>query len=109
MKRRWASLLLASAIGICLPAVTPTVSLAHEPHHSINWRQHHQQSRIYQGVRNGQLSAREYRRLEKEEAHIAREEYRFRHNDGHLGSWERAKLQHDLNHASQDIYRDRRD
>jgi hypothetical protein len=40
---------------------------------------------------------------------IAREEYRFRHNDGHLGPRERTRLQHDLNGVSRDIYRDRHD
>lgn len=107
MTRPWTSLLFASTFGVGLLAITPALSHAHPPHHSINWRQHQQQSRIYQGVRNGQISRREYRRLEHQEASIAREEYRFRHNDGHLGPRERARLQHRLNDASQDIYRAR--
>lgn len=105
MNRTWTSLVLAGVVGLLV--ATPSLSFAHGPYRSIGWRQHHQQARIYQGVRHGQISGREYRRLERQQASIAFQRYRFRHNDGHLGPRERAVLQHRLNHASRHIYRAR--
>ena len=107
MKQSWTSWLFASAFGVGLLTITPDLSFAHSWYRSINWRQHQQQSRMYQGVRHGQISGREYRRLEHQEASIAHQEYRFRYNDGHLGRRERAILQHRLNNLSRNIYRAR--
>jgi hypothetical protein len=74
----------------------------------VNHRQFNQQSRIQQGVRQGDLSRGEARHLEREQGHIAREEQRYR-ADGHLSRWERADLRHDQNRASRDIWRERHD
>lgn len=85
--------------------VAATAGLAQAGTHApgVNGRQANQQSRIAQGVRSGQLTKPETRRLEHEERHIAREERRFK-SDGKLTGPERAKLQHDLNKTSRDIY-----
>jgi hypothetical protein len=107
MLHRLAPFAFAGALGALILATTPSISLAHYPHHSIGQRMHNQQHRIYQGVRQDQISPSEYRSLEREERGIARERYRFRHDDGHLGPVERARLQQDLNEASRDIHQDR--
>jgi len=106
MRHRFTPIVLASTLGALFLATTPTVSLAF-PHHSIGWRQHNQERRIYQGVRQEQISGREFARLDRQEDRIARDRYRFIHNDGHLGPRERFRLQHELNHSSRAIYRAR--
>ena len=45
--------------------------------------------------------------LERQQYRSARMRYNFRHNDGHLGPRERARLHHRLNHTSRSIYRAR--
>jgi hypothetical protein len=58
---------------------------------------------LRQGLRSGSLTGREYVRLEAQEARIRAEEFRYRHNDGHLGPRERADLQRDLRVESRRI------
>ena len=109
MSHRFTSFALAGALGVLALTATPAISLAHIPSHphSISGRLHNQQHRIVQGVREGQLSPAETSQLEREEFGIRRARYRMRQDDGHLGPVERARLQHRLNEASQDIYQDR--
>jgi len=76
---------------------------------SIDRREHRQIQRIAQGVRSGQLTARETARLLAEQAMIRAEEYRYRHSGGGLSRWERRDLQRDLNRASRDIHHQRHD
>jgi len=77
---------------------------------SIDRREREQQARIWQGVRSGELSARELARLEGQEARIRAEEARFRrHDDGRLTPRERRDLQRDLNRESRRIYRAKHD
>ncbi len=77
---------------------------------SIDRREREQQARIWQGVRSGELSARELARLEAQEARIRAEEARFRrHDDGRLTPRERRDLQRDLNRESRRIYRAKHD
>jgi hypothetical protein len=78
----------------------------HDP--GINKRQRHQQRRILQGVKSGELTRRETIRLEKEQARIARKEHRFK-SDGVLTKRERAILHRDLNRSSRHIYRQKHD
>ena len=106
MRHRFTSVVLAGTLGALFLATTPTVSLA-RPYHSIGWRERNQEHRIYQGVSQDQISGREFARLDREEDRIARDRYRFSHNDGHLGPRERVHLQHEINHSSRDIYRAR--
>lgn len=75
----------------------------------INQRERHQQRRIVQGLRSGELTGREFVRLERQQARLRREEFRYRHNDGRLGPRERADLQRDLNRTSRRIYRQKHD
>jgi len=75
----------------------------------INARQHRQQARIAQGVRSGELTSRETYRLERQEQRIDRQEDRFRQSGDGLSPRERARLEHELNHESRNIYRQKHD
>jgi hypothetical protein len=78
----------------------------HDPR--VNARQHNQQARIRQGVRSGELTAHETRKLERDERGIRREERQYK-ADGQLTPAERRDLQKDLNHASRDVNRQKHD
>lgn len=75
----------------------------------VDAREAHQRARIADNVRTGALNPREAARLTAEQARIRREEYRYRHDDGVLGPWERADLRRDLDRASARIYREAHD
>jgi hypothetical protein len=70
----------------------------------VDHRQANQRARIAHNVRTGELTAREAARLGAEQARIRREEYRYRHNDGRLGPWERAELAREQNQADRHIF-----
>ena len=74
----------------------------------IDRREHRQQQRIVQGVRSGELTARETLRLERGEWGIRRDE-REAKEDGHVTARERSELQRELNHESRFIYRAKHD
>ena len=75
---------------------------------TVNQRRENQQDRIAQGVKSGQLTARETGRLENKEAGLNRQIRNDRRNDnGHLTTGERARVNHEQNHLSRDIYRDK--
>jgi hypothetical protein len=74
----------------------------------INKREHRQQVRIRQGVRSGELSAREALRLQTEQARIRFYEARARAN-GHVSARERARLHRELNQANRHIRRQKHD
>ena len=76
---------------------------------NINGRETHQQQRIGQGVRSGQLTARETYRLEREETRIDNQEARFRRSGGGLSPYERLRLEREQNRASRDIYHQKHD
>ena len=101
---------MRKAIGVLLAAVfilgASTVSMAGS--HSINVRERRQQQRINQGIRSGELTRREARRLEAEQARIRTDE-RFARADGTVTPRERARLQRELNRSSRDIYRQKHD
>jgi hypothetical protein len=73
--------------------------------HNVNPRIYHQDGRIYQGVRSGELTRGEARDLRHDDRQIHREEWRDRWaNGGRLTPYERRDLQHDLNQQSREIY-----
>jgi len=94
------------ALSLLAASVSAQAAGRHDP--GVNQRQANQQSRIGQGVRQGDLTRGETRHLEREQGHIAREESRYK-ADGHLSNWERADLHRDQNQASRDIRRERHD
>ncbi|MBK8742911.1 MAG: hypothetical protein IPM02_27090 [Betaproteobacteria bacterium] len=71
-------------------------------------RQQNQKTRIQEGVKSGELTRREAVRLRTEQRAIKAEE-RMAKADGKVTMAERAKLQHDQNKASADIYRQKHD
>ncbi|MEE4376711.1 MAG: hypothetical protein V2J55_04250 [Candidatus Competibacteraceae bacterium] len=96
------ALLIAALIGFSVNAEAGTWSLG------VNHRQHNQQHRIWQGVRSGELTGREFRRLQVEQRAIRHKERVFK-SDGQLTGWERANLHRGLNRAGRDIYRQKHD
>jgi hypothetical protein len=90
-------------------AVCATPAFAYDNHRSINDIEHREQLRIQQGIRNGELTRTEARRLEAEQARIRINE-RFDRMDGHhLTPRERERLYRELHHASRDIYHQKHD
>lgn len=75
----------------------------------VDAREARQKARVQQGVNSGELTRREAAKLAAEQAAIRGEEYRYRHNDGHLGPWERLDLQRDMNKTSRDIFKQKHD
>ncbi len=71
-------------------------------------RQLNQERRIYQGIRSGELTARETRKLKKEERRIFRERRRAA-ADGVVTPRERNRINRHLDHASRNIYRQKQD
>lgn len=74
----------------------------------INARQYREQYRIIRGIRSGELTRPEARRLEARFWGIRRAERRAR-SDGYLSPRERARLHHMLNRESRAIYRQTHD
>lgn len=71
-------------------------------------REKHQSKRIAQGVKSGELTRGETRRLVQGERRIERERQRFL-KDGELSDKEKAKLHHDLAVQSHSIYKQKHD
>lgn len=108
MNRKLINALISLAFVI---ALLPAAALAQDGDHprSINARQREQQQRIRAGVRSGDLTRREARRLEAEEARIRAREAHARHSGGQFTARERLRIERQLNHSSRDIYRQRHD
>jgi len=104
MKSLIVSILMAGMASLWLSAMAH----AGTPDPGIDARQHRQQARIAEGVRSGELTPAETRRLEREQRRIRREERRYM-ADGKLTAPERADLQHDLNRSSRHIYNEKHD
>jgi hypothetical protein len=82
------------------------VSMASAPR--INKREYHEQQRINQGIRSGELTRREAERLEAGLAKIRIDE-RYAKSDGNVNPRERARLNRELNRESRAIYRQKHD
>ena len=71
-------------------------------------RKDNQQDRIAQGIQSGQLTAGETKNLETKQAGINKEERTMRsEDDGHLTAADRARLNHQQNRMSNQIYDDK--
>jgi hypothetical protein len=102
MKNAKHILLSAAVAGLLLSIVLPASAA------EVDRRAHHQQQRIGQGVKSGQLTPHETAHLERNEAHVNRETQRDRaQNGGHLTSAEKAKVNRQGNRMSRQIYRDK--
>lgn len=102
MKKLKGILLSAAVAGLLLATIMPAAA------GEVNRRQHHQQARIAQGVKSGQLTPHETAHLEHREARQRREIHRDRvANGGHLTSAERAHINRQDNRTSRQIYREK--
>jgi hypothetical protein len=100
--KRFVSIILASLFVLG----ASTISLAGQ--RWIDRRERHQQTRIRQGIRSGELTRRETARLASQQARIRVSE-RFARADGHLSVRERLRLDRQLDRASRRIYRQKHD
>lgn len=76
----------------------------HDGYSKFDQRIERQQMRIKKGVRNGELTKNESKKLRKQQRHIKKLNKQFK-KDGHLSRHERKTLQQELNLASKRIYR----
>ena len=77
-------------------------------HGTINQRERRQQRRIADGVKDGELTRKEVRKLEKQQAKIHTAEARAK-ADGEFTAKERAKIQKKQDKASRQIYKEKHD
>ena len=75
---------------------------------TVNQRERRQQERIADGVNDGELTQKETRKLEKQQAKIHTAEAKAK-SDGQFTGKERAKIQKKQNKASEQIYKERHD
>jgi hypothetical protein len=97
------SMLLSGAV---LCAAVSTTSLFGAD--AIDRRERREQARIRQGVRSGELTRQEVKKLEKEQGRIKAAEFRAK-ADGNFTPKEKAHVEKKLNQASRDIYRQKHD
>ena len=101
------SVMLAAVFALVGLAMTSNAQTRHR--WSINHREARQERRIGQGVKSGELTARETYRLEREQVRLRNLESRYRESGDRLSWRERYKLERDLNRTSRDIYRQKHD
>ncbi len=103
------NLVLSSALFVAPFALFAQTSTAIPPTgKQIAERKTDQQERIGQGVKSGQLNAREAGRLQHQEAGINKEERGMRAQDnGHLTKADRKLLTRQQNQESRRIYKDK--
>ncbi|MGB8328284.1 MAG: hypothetical protein WCE48_12000 [Steroidobacteraceae bacterium] len=94
------SLIAAIAMVIAGPVLAGTPVL--------DRREHNQRMRIEQGVRSGELTRAETRRLVAGQRELRRDE-RAAKGDGIVNARERARLQHEADIQSRRIYRQKHD
>jgi len=92
--------IMAALAAISVPALAGTPRL--------NAREHNQRDRIAQGVRSGELTRPETRRLITGERRLHRHE-RYARSDGIVTAGERARLERNADRMSARIYRQKHD
>ena len=111
MKTREIILSAVAVITLCAPSVfaqTGTATTTPTDPQSIAQRKDNQQDRIAQGIDSDQLTAGETKNLETKEADVNKEEHTMRtEDDGHLTAADRAKIDTQQNHLSNQIYDDK--
>ena len=98
------SLILAALFIFCGLATT-TAAQTNGNNRSINARQHNQEMRIADGIKDGSLTKGEAARLQRREAVIRRMEARLRESGNVLTPQERRFLQFQLDQTDRMIYR----
>jgi len=74
----------------------------------VNARQHNQHDRIRQGVKSGELTRPELRKLAEGQRDVRQLERAYK-SDGTLTAAERRDLHHEQNQASREIYKQKHD
>jgi hypothetical protein len=104
----------AALIALCVPSAfaqqsdTSSAATPADKPATIAQRKDNQQDRIAQGIDSGQLTAGETKNLETKEADVNKEEHTMRSDDdGHLTAADRAKLNNQQNHLSNNVYEDK--
>ena len=100
--------LIGTALAVILCGAAPAMANHGPRDASVNQRQHLVEQRIEQGLRSGELTRREYRRLQHEAHEIARLEHAFR-ADGRLSERERGELHARLDRLGREVYRENHD
>ena len=93
--------LAAAAIAMTFSAVAAQAQ-SNTP--GVDWRQHNQSERIYNGIQNGSLTMPEAGGLIRGQARIHRMERRFG-SDGVVTGRERLRLHRNLNRQNRRIFR----
>ena len=107
MNRTWTRLLASIGLlgALAIPAAAQSVAPASGTRTPVvRNRQVRQQQRIKQGVKSGELTPAETRRLEREQGRIQADKLNAK-ADGKVTPQERARLQREQHRASRDIYR----
>jgi hypothetical protein len=114
MKTRELILSAAALIALGVPSAfaqqssTSSTATTTDKPETIAQRKDNQQDRIAQGIDSGQLTAGETKNLETKEAGVNKEEHTMRsEDDGHLTAADRATLNNQQNHLSNQIYDDK--
>jgi hypothetical protein len=98
---------LVCGMAVCA-AAAPDAAWAWNPRPSINQLERREQVRISRGIRSGELTRPEARRLEAQQGRIRVNE-RFARADGRITPTERHRLNTQLRHANRSIYRQKHD
>lgn len=99
---------LFAFLGLGLLPLQANAQSNHPRVNEVNHRLADQNARIRRGVRSGQLTHREAESLRLKDAKVRYQEQRDRIlHHGHLTRHEDVRLNHELNHDSRSIYRDK--
>ncbi|MGO8670517.1 MAG: hypothetical protein ACLQVD_04010 [Capsulimonadaceae bacterium] len=97
---------ITGSLVVIAAFAAPLAAQADPVHPGVNARWRHQEQRIYQGARSGELTGGEYDRLQGRENRVRVDEAidRSRH-DGRLTGFERRRLERQENRDGRAIYR----
>lgn len=98
----------AACYGTSLAQMTAPQSTGGTKTLLIDARQKEQKARIKHGVKSGELTRHETKRLAVKQTKIKRDEAKAK-SDGKVTPKERKRLLHEQNHASKDIYKQKYD
>lgn len=101
--------MIFAALLMVLGLAATDLAQAKRNSYSISNREARQQKRIRQGIRSGELTAKETYKLSKQQYKIRRTEARYRRSGNGLTWKERYKLQRQLNRSSRTIYKQKHD
>ncbi|MDI1298147.1 hypothetical protein [Methylotenera sp.] len=100
--------LLISIMAVAVSSTFATATMAGTRDPNVNKHQHHQDRRIAQGVKSGELTRAEAKDLRGDQKGIRQEERAFK-SDGTLTKDERQELHQDQHAASKEIYQEKHD